>query len=72
MIEVGKSTLDRMRATAEAEQLRIEAVQDALVARRMIKAPHPELVAKRDDFAGMVRLIDKILSNQVLFEQLSK
>lgn len=72
MSPAGKSTLERMRATAEAEQRRIEVVQDALVAGKMLKAPHPEIVARRDDFAGMVRLIDKILSNQILFEQLSK
>ena len=56
----GKTSLNRMQQTALAEMERIEISQDGRVAAGMIKEPMPEQVLKRDDFAGIVRLIDAI------------
>jgi hypothetical protein len=51
----GKTTFDRMVLTAQAEVERIELGHDV-----------PELVRRRDDFAGIVRLIDVILTDPAL------
>lgn len=68
----GKSTLDRMRAAAADEATRIEITQDAMVAAGTIKEPSAAAIARRDDFAGVVRLIDLITSDAILLERLSK
>ena len=51
----GKTTLNRMVLTAQAEVERLELGHDM-----------PELVRRRDDFAGIVRLIDVILADPAL------
>jgi hypothetical protein len=56
----GKTTLFRMQQTAQSEQARIELSLD--------RAPYLE--RKRDDFAGIVRLIDAILSDQEMINRL--
>ncbi|ODM71695.1 hypothetical protein [Bradyrhizobium elkanii] len=66
----GKTTLDRMQHTAQAEAERIEIVQDYWVREGTIKEPQPDQVARRDDFAGIVRLIDLIQSDQVILDRL--
>jgi hypothetical protein len=68
----GKTTLFRMQATALEEQGRIEVSQDGRVREKMISEPMPSQVLKRDDFAGIVRLIDTIMSDQVLLQRLQE
>lgn len=65
----GKTTLTRMQRTAMLEAERIEITQDAWVAEGRIKQPEPEFVARRDDFAGIVRLIDAIESDERIKER---
>ncbi|MES5483594.1 hypothetical protein QMZ05_12620 [Bradyrhizobium sp. INPA03-11B] len=68
----GKTTLARMQHTAELEVSRIEIVQDYWVREGRIAEAMPEQVARRDDFAGIVRLIDLIQSDQVILDRLEK
>lgn len=68
----GKTTLARMQHTAMAEAERIEITQDFWVREGRISEPEPHLVARRDDYAGMVRLIDAINSDQDLLERLKR
>ncbi|WP_315804052.1 hypothetical protein [Bradyrhizobium sp. SZCCHNS3002] len=68
----GKSTLARMQQTAFNEAERIEISQDARVLAGLLKAPMPDQVALRDDFAAIVRLIDAIESDATLKEQLQR
>jgi hypothetical protein len=68
----GKTTLARMQRAASIEAERIEISQDGRVREKMIAEPMPEQVEKRDDFAGLVRLIDIIMSDQVLLERLQE
>lgn len=56
----GKTTLYRMQQAAQSEQSRIELSLD--------RAPY--LAARRDDFAGIVRLISAILSSKEMIELL--
>lgn len=72
MNPAGKTTLDRMQHTAELEAERIEIVQDYWVREGTIKEPQPDQVARRDDFVGIVRLIDLIQSDQVVLDRLDK
>lgn len=51
----GKTSLDRMVLTAQSEVERLELGLDV-----------PEIVRRRDDFAGIVRLIDVIKSDPSL------
>lgn len=51
----GKTSLDRMVLTAQSEVERLELSLDV-----------PEIVRRRDDFAGIVRLIDVIKSDPSL------
>jgi hypothetical protein len=68
----GKTTLVRMQRTAMLEAERIEITQDYWVKDGRISEPEPHLVERRDDFAGMVRLIDAINSDQDLLERLKR
>jgi hypothetical protein len=68
----GKTTLSRMQRTAHLEAERIEIGEDGRVASGMINEPRAEIVEQRDDFAGIVRLIDRIMSDATLLERLSK
>lgn len=68
----GKTSLNRMQQAALIEMERIEITQDYWVREGARKEPLPELVARRDDFAGIVRLIDAITSDQVLLERLAQ
>lgn len=68
----GKTTLARMQHTAMMEAERIEITQDFWVKEGRISEPEPHLVARRDDFAGMVRLIDAINSDQDLLDRLKR
>lgn len=70
MIAPGKTTLYRMQRAAMIEAERIEISQDGRVRDGMLKEPMPEQVEKRDDFAGIVRLIDAIMSDQLLMDRL--
>jgi hypothetical protein len=70
MIPPGKTTLARMQRAAMIEAERIEISQDGRVREKMLKEPMPHQVELRDDFAGIVRLIDLIMSDQVLLERL--
>lgn len=65
----GKTTLTRMQRTAMIEAERIEITQDHWVSEGRIKQPEPDVVARRDDFAGIVRLIDAIESDERLKER---
>jgi hypothetical protein len=68
----GKTTLIRMQRTAMLEAERIEITQDYWVKDGRIKRAGADLVERRDDFAGMVRLIDAINSDQDLLERLKR
>lgn len=68
----GKTTLTRMQRTAMLEAERIEITQDYWVKDGRIKEPEPHLVERRDDYAGMVRLIDAINSDQDLLDRLKR
>lgn len=65
----GKTTLNRMQRTAFLEAERIEISQDARVRDGELKEPMPQQVERRDDFAGIVRLIDRIMSDVELLER---
>jgi hypothetical protein len=56
----GKTTLNRMMASAIEEQDRIEIGQGGRI------DPWPHLVRKRDDFAGVVRLLTIIEADEAL------
>jgi len=66
----GKTTLNRMQQTALIEMERIEITQDHWLSVGRIKAPVPEQLERRDDFAGIVRLIDAIQSDAVVLDRL--
>jgi hypothetical protein len=68
----GKTTLFRMQRTAMLEAERIEISQDGRVREGMLDAPMPHQVEKRDDFAGIVRLIDLLMSDQALLDRLQE
>jgi hypothetical protein len=68
----GKTSLFRMQQAAFLEAERIEISQDARVREKLIKEPMPSQVALRDDFAGIVRLIDVIMSDQTLLDTLER
>lgn len=68
----GKTNLSRMRLAAHNEMERIEISQDGRVKEKMIEAPMPSQVALRDDFAGIVRLIDMIESDAAIMERLQR
>jgi hypothetical protein len=72
MIPPGKTTLYRMQMTALDEQQRIEISQDGRVRCGMQKEPLPEQIIKRDDFAGIVRLLDTIMSDKVILDRLEE
>lgn len=66
------ATLARMQQTAFNEAQRIEASQDARVLFGRLDEPMPDQVALRDDYMGIVRLIDAIESDQTLKDQLQR
>ena len=68
----GKTTLSRMQRTAMLEAERIEIGEDGRVALGFIKEPRPEIVERRDDFAGIVRMIDAINSDKSLLDRLKE
>lgn len=68
----GKTTLARMQLAAMREAERIEISQDGRVREKMLTEPMPEQVLLRDDYAGIVRLIDIIMSDQVLLQRLQE
>jgi hypothetical protein len=72
MIPPGKTTLYRMQLAAQNEAERIEISQDGMVKCGMQKVPRTDQVALRDDFAGIVRMIDAIESDQFLLERLKE
>jgi len=72
VIPPGKTTLYRMQMIALDEQHRIEISQDGRVKCGMQKEPLPEQVIKRDDFAGIVRLLDTIMSDKVILDRLEE
>ncbi|ULK98864.1 hypothetical protein [Bradyrhizobium sp. I71] len=67
-----KSTLFRMQQTAQLAAETIEIAQDARVRAGEIEKPMPDQIKKRDDFAGIVRLIDAILSDKVVIDRLKE
>ncbi len=66
----GRTTLDRMLLTAQAEAERIEIAQDDWIRRGVLRQPEAAEVARRDDFAGMVRLIEIIQRDAAMLERL--
>lgn len=60
---IGKTTLARMKDTARAEALRIECTQGYLVNSGAISTPSDKLIQRRDDFEGMTRLCELLISN---------
>jgi hypothetical protein len=72
MIPPGKTTLFRMQLAAYNEQERIEISQDGRVREGLLKEPMPAQVLLRDDFAGIVRLIDVIMSDKIILDRLEE
>jgi hypothetical protein len=70
MIPPGKTTLTRMQLAAQLEAERIEIIEDGWVTLGKLPVPRADRVRLRDDFAGIVRLIDIINSDQVILERL--
>lgn len=68
----GKTTLFRMQRAAQLEAERIEIGQDGRVRAGDLTAPMPDQIERRDDFAGIVRLIDTIMSDQVILDRLQE
>jgi hypothetical protein len=68
----GKTTLNRMQLAAQREMERIEISQDGRVGAGMLAKPMPDQVSLRDDFAGIVRLIDIIQADSAMLERLLK
>lgn len=66
MTPPGKTTLFRMQEAARLEAERIEITQDARVREKLQPVPLPSQIKLRDDFAGIVRLIDAIESDQFI------
>jgi hypothetical protein len=62
----GKTTLARMQQTAFNEAERIATSQDARVLAGLLDAPMQCQVNLRDDYMGIVRLIDAIESDEQL------
>jgi hypothetical protein len=68
----GKTSLNRMQLAAQRERERIEISQDGRVREGMLARPMPDQVSLRDDFAGIVRLIDMIQADSVMLERVLK
>jgi hypothetical protein len=68
----GKTTLARMQRATMLEAERIEISQDFWVRDGRLKEAEPHMVERRDDFAGVVRLIDTIMSDKVLLDRLQE
>ncbi len=66
----GKTTLFRMQTAAHNEATRIEISQDGAITLGWRKEPLPEQIKLRDDFMGVVRLIDAIESDSNLKDRL--
>jgi hypothetical protein len=72
MIPPGKTTLFRMQLAAQNEAQRIEISQDGRVREKMLAEPMPDQVLLRDDFAGIVRLLDVIMSDKMILDRLQE
>lgn len=70
MTPPNKTTLVRMQQTALEEMERIQIVQDYWVRDGAQQSPNPGQLLKRDDFAGIVRLIDIIQTDAVMLDRL--
>jgi hypothetical protein len=68
----GKTTLFRMQTAAYLEAQRIEISQDGAIKLGWRKEPLPDQVRLRDDFAGIVRLIDAIMSDKMVMDRLQE
>lgn len=68
----GKTTLFRMQLAAHNEAERIEISQDGRVRCGLLTEPMPDQVILRDDFVGIVRLIDIIMSDQLILDRLQQ
>ncbi len=68
----GRSTLNRMREAAADEASRIESFMIVRLMVGEIAKPWPCAMRKRDDFVGIVRLIDNILGTPALLELLQR
>jgi hypothetical protein len=63
-------TLREMREAADAEAWRIKTTQEMLVRVGDRKAPDPQQMEKSEAFFGIVRLIDRIVNDDVILERL--
>lgn len=68
----GKTTLLRMRQAAYVEMASIEASQDARIAAGWQQQSILELEHKRDDMAGLFRLVDCILDDKDLARMITE
>jgi hypothetical protein len=68
----GSTTFDRMSAAAAAEAGHIEIVQAALVEAGIRTEPDRGQLALRDDFDGIVRLIELIKNDTLVLERLTR
>jgi hypothetical protein len=67
-----KTSFTRMLRTAMLEAERIEIGQDYWIGEGRISAPHPDIVRRRDDFAGIVRMIDAIENDPDLLDRVKR
>lgn len=72
MIPPGKTTLTRMQLAAQLEAERIEIIEDGWVTLGKLPVPRADRVRLRDDFTGIVRLIEIIQSDAVILERIAK
>lgn len=72
MIPPGKTSYFRMQIAAQNEAERIEISQDGRVLAGLLKQPMSDQVRLRDDFAGIVRLIDAIMSDKLVMDRLAE
>lgn len=64
------TTFDRMRDAARAEASRIEGAEMVRLMAGERRTPYQCQMRKRDDFVGIVRLIDMITADPVILERL--
>ena len=67
-----KTSFTRMQRSAMLEAERIEITQDYWVKEGQISVPDPQIVARRDDFHGIVRMIDAIESDPDLLDRVKR
>ena len=66
------TTFERMRTAAARRAIAIEGTQQARLIAGFITKPDEEQLIERDDFEGLVRLLDKIIASREIMDLLKK